>query len=302
MLIAFGPRPRVPAGPTRPVEVPSDGASWLLAREARVPRLRPGQGSQVVWVDPQRRERTREVYLYLPGFSAAPLELSPVVENLAARRHANALLMRLTGHGQDGAALAEATVGDWFADAEEALLVAKQLGERVVLVGMSTGATLGLWLADRHPELAGLVLLSPNLGLADRRAKILLWPFGSSLAQLLAGATRDWTPKNELEAQRWTNHYPIRALAPVVALIHHVVSLDLARLRMPTLMVYSERDERLDTAAMLAGFERIGAPGKKRVHFEQAPGHVLAGDATAPECNAPLVEIIDGFLRTAPGL
>lgn len=298
-LWCCGPRPVVPPGPTRPVAVPADGPAWLAEREARVLGLRPGLGAHVVWADPARRARTPLAIVYLHGFSASPLEMSPVIEQLAARQGANALLMRLGGHGQDGEALAAATVGDWFADAEEALALARQLGERVVFVGMSTGGTLALWLAARHPEIAGLVLLSPNLGLRDGRAGIFRLPFGTALIARFVASHREWQPHNELEAQRWTSRYPVAALATMVALVAHVRGLPLSRIRQPTLVLYSPFDPVIDTDAVV---QRLRALPAARIEvFEPVRGHVLGGEADAPQGTAPLVEALDAFLR-AQGL
>ncbi len=59
--------------------------------------------------------------------------MEPVISHLGADLGANVFFTRLAGHGRDGAAMAEATVEDWLADAVEALAVGARLGDRVVL-------------------------------------------------------------------------------------------------------------------------------------------------------------------------
>ena len=80
--------------------------------------------------------------------------------------NANIFYTRLTGHGRSNAAMAEATVNDWANDAVEALEIGKQLGERVMIVGTSTGATLAAWLAtyDQSNDILAHVWISPNFG------------------------------------------------------------------------------------------------------------------------------------------
>jgi alpha-beta hydrolase superfamily lysophospholipase len=42
-------------------------------------------------------------------------------------------------------------------------LIAKKLGKKVIIMSTSTGGTLSLQLAAAFPEIAGLVMYSPNI-------------------------------------------------------------------------------------------------------------------------------------------
>ena len=54
---------------------------------------------------------------------------------------------------------------EWLADAEADLALAQDFGDKVVLMGHSTGALLLTWLAIRNPvKVAGLILFSPAFG------------------------------------------------------------------------------------------------------------------------------------------
>ena len=50
---------------------------------------------------------------------------------------------------------------DWSAAAEAAYLELAARCESVVVVGLSMGGTLSVWLGERHPEIAALVLVNP---------------------------------------------------------------------------------------------------------------------------------------------
>ncbi len=67
----------------------------------------------------------------------------------------------LPGHGTAVADMVPTTWEDWSAAAEDAYAKLEARCEAVVVVGLSMGGTLSVWLAERHPEIAALVLVNP---------------------------------------------------------------------------------------------------------------------------------------------
>ena len=67
----------------------------------------------------------------------------------------------LPGHGTAIADMVPTRWEDWSAAADAAYLDLAARCESVVVVGLSMGGTLGVWLAERHPEIAALVLVNP---------------------------------------------------------------------------------------------------------------------------------------------
>ena len=303
LLIAFlvGPRERFEERWSEP-DLPRDLDAWLALREASVPDLRPGDGKEIVWADPESRARTPLALVYVHGFSADRHEIEPIVSELAAERGANVFFTRLAGHGRDGAAMADATVERWFDDAVEAVAVGARIGEDVVLVGTSTGGTLAAWAAAR-PEaasrIAGLVLVSPNFQPKDRTSRILLYPWGGQLARLLVGAERCFTPENAMQERHWTTCYPTEVLRTMMALVEHVRTMDLSGIRVPTLVLYSAEDRVVDPAETLrvvAGMTGT-TPALHEVRTVSDPArHVLAGDIVSPASEAEVEEVAGTFL------
>ncbi|MBM4183005.1 MAG: alpha/beta fold hydrolase [Gemmatimonadetes bacterium] len=300
---ALGPRPSVRDVWIEP-SMGADAESWLAGREAQVPALRAGEAKAVWWIDSVRRVPTPLALVYLHGFSADRHEVEPLVSDLAQDLGANVFFSRLAGHGQDGEALGGATVEDWLADAAEAVAVGARIGERVVLVGTSTGATLALWAAAR-PEaqgrVAALVLVSPNLGLRDRSAALLGWPWGGQIARVVVGAERCFEPVSEEQRLHWTTCYPTRALLPMAALVAHVRSLDLERVRAPTLVVYSPHDQVVAPAATERVLASLGSDGPTYFVVDDSGDpahHVVAGAIMSPgttdRIRARIVEFLDG--------
>lgn len=253
--------------------------AWLAAREAEVPRLRPGCAKRVVWARPG--ERTPLALVYVHGFSASGREVSPLPERVAEGLGANLFLARLAGHGQDGAAMGEATLPEWRADVTEALAVGRALGRRVLLMGCSTGCTL-ITLALAEGEMAaGAALLSPNFGVASRRIQLLLdLPVVRTVVPRLMPGVRGEEATGEA-AGIWTAGWPARALIPMAQAVRAVRRAPLDLIRTPALFAFSDRDQVVDAAATGSVMARWGGPATALRPAPVAGGdpmnHVLAG-------------------------
>ena len=297
--------PRLPA--SGPELSPAALDEYLTATEAAVPDLRPGDAKGIVWADDETPARTPASLVYLHGFSADRHEIEPVVSLLGASLGANVYFTRLTGHGRDGAAMEAATAADWLDDTAEAVAVGAAIGERVVVIGTSTGGTLASWAAMRpesHGRIDALVLVSPNFQPKDRSSRVLLYPWGGTLARLLVGPERCFEPENDAQERHWTTCYPTSSLLPMMALVEHVRTMSLEGWGVPTLLVYAPEDRVVDAQET----ERVLAslPGDLlRVHVVAETGdpasHVLAGDVLSPETNQELHDVIASFVRDILG-
>jgi alpha-beta hydrolase superfamily lysophospholipase len=305
----LGPRNTLGAAmPTSRALPPQNMAAlseWIAASEAAIPDIKPGNAKGIVWAG-AAGQRTPWSVVYIHGFSASRMETAPLAEAVASQLGANLFYTRLSGHGRsDPAALGEASVQDWMADTLEAARIGQTLGERVLLIGCSTGATLGAWLgmSGEAARVNAYVFVSPNFGPKDRRADLVNGPWGQKLALLIQGPTRDWTPQSPQEAQAWTSSYPTKALFPMMALVKSVRESDLSLFQTPVLVLYSERDETVEPAQTLAAFTRLGSPHKsiEPVDYSKSLGqHVLAGAIKDPAAVAPMAETMVQWLKSLP--
>lgn len=296
-------------GPTVPIDttvhdlvLPPDLDRYLTESEASVPGIRPGTEKLILWANAAERSRTPLSLVYLHGFSATRQETRPLSEQIAHRLGANLFYTRLTGHGRDGAALARASVNDWLNDAVEALEIGRQLGDRVVVIGSSTGATLATWLAttQQTPDLTAVVLLSPNFGVQDGRAQILTLPWARRLAPLIAGPEHGFEPANARHERYWTTRYPTTALLPMMGLVELVRRSPLEQIELPVLILYSTHDTIIDLATLGAIHARLGSRHKPLIDIggvEDPQRHVLAGDILSPGTTGPVSDHIIEFLR-----
>lgn len=297
--------PRLEASAIPGPELPADLDAWLTASERAADRedgVVEGTEKRLLWREPGRR--THYAVVYLHGFSASRAELAPVPERIAAALDANLFETRLAGHGLRREALTGTRAEEWLADTIEAITIGSAIGEHVVVVGTSTGATLPLALAGHAvlDDVAALVLLSPNLGPRDTKAEWLTRPFGPLIARAVAGETRSWTPHNALQGRYWTTSYPITAAIEMMRIVDRARANLPATLAADVLFVVSPRDTVVSTAAARDAFAAIDAPRKRLVEFDGTSDpsrHVLAGDILSPASTDSIADLAVEFVTAA---
>lgn len=286
-------------------ELHGDLDQWLEQRERSAglgKALIPDTEKRIHWHDGLRGSRTPYAVVYLHGFSATRQEIAPVGERLADRLGANLFETRLRGHGHIEEPLNGVRAEDWLDDAAEALAIGAAIGEKIVLMGTSTGATLALAMAG-HPafdRVGSLVLLSPNFAPSDRNAEYLTWPGGPQLAYMVAGDTRSWTPRNPLQARYWSTTYPMDAVIEMMRLVKYVRGRLPLKLKQSVLVIYSPADRVVDTARIATAFEQIDSPHRQLVEIPTSgdpSNHVLAGDIMSPGTSELVVGSIVRFVE-----
>lgn len=300
--------PREPVDTTvhfDPSAIGGDPDAYLLRSEADIPNLRPNAQKEIVWAFPASRARTPLAIVYVHGFSATKAETRPLADKVAKALDANLFYMRLTGHGRDPAGMEQARVNDWVNDLAEAIAIGRTIGNRVIVIGTSTGgtlATLGATIPGLMDRVEGLVLVSPNFGLQNRRAFLLDLPFARKILPRIGGATHGFAPVNQKQAENWTTSYPIGALVPMAALIRATLAIDLSTITIPALALFSPQDQIVDPAATEDVMARWG--GQTKTVLVPSSGdpenHVIAGDILSPETTDALADQITGWIRSLP--
>ena len=299
LLWLIGPREPGRFDPPQVAELPEDLDAWLYQQESGV---RPEVSRRIVWAG-RPATKTPVALVYIHGFSATSQEIRPVPDLIAAWRGANLYFARLSGHGMDGASLGQARVSDWARDLAEAIAIGHRIGEKVVLIGTSTGGTLAA-LAARDPVLGpqidGVVLVSPNFGLQARGSFLLRQPLARQWLPLLAGRERCFDPASDRQREFWTVCYPMVATLPMAALVAEAAGSNYAEAKQPLLVLWSDADQVVDPAAMQKALSNWGGqvtrlpvvtgPG------DDASGHVIAGDIMSPGQTAPVATRINGWI------
>ena len=98
--------------------------------------------------------------LVVHGFTGNPGSMRGLAEACASAGF-HVEMPRLAGHGTDIEDMLPTTWSDWLRDADTAYTMLASRVEKVVVMGLSMGGTLTLWLASQRPSIAGIVCVNP---------------------------------------------------------------------------------------------------------------------------------------------
>ncbi len=300
VLFLLGPRPNLDFKP-KTFNLPPDLDRYLAESEARFSDIIPETEKTIIWANPTKTKTPLSI-VYLHGFSATRQETAPLSEQLAASLGANLFYTRLTGHGRTGEALAQTSINDLMNDTVEAVEIGKRLGEKVIVIGTSTGGTLATWHAMQpgSDEVEAYILISPCYKPRDPNSEILTWPWGYQLATLVRGPEYQWTVQNPQQARFWTMRHPTRALLTPVNLFKLVRKSKLETVKKPVLVIYSPNDQTVDPQEVERAYTRFGSAVKRIVPItdsQNPESHVLAGDILAPDDTGRIAGIILEFIN-----
>jgi carboxylesterase len=231
--------------------------------------------------------------LVLHGFTGNPFSLRGVAERLADAGLTVELPL-LPGHGTAVDDMLPTRWADWSGAAEAALERLAARCRTVAAVGLSMGGTLALWLAERHPELAGLVLVNP---LADPPAD----EFLQTVRDLVAAGTEtvDGIGSDIAKPDTAELSYPATPLAPALSLFEAVgqVAADLPEIRCPVLILSSRQDHVVAPASGDRVAAEVAGP-VERVWLERSY-HVATLDWDRDEVESRTVAFVTAVLAGA---
>lgn len=274
--------------------------AWETATE-RLVRHAPGQAPEAI--------------LYIHGFGASRGEGEAVMDRVAEARGANLYYLRLPGHGTTLEDHARTEARDYLDAVTEALGLMPALGERVVVVGTSTGGLLATWLAGTYPEVVdALVVASPLYAFGDPVATPLLTMRGGpGLAKLAMGRVRDtrWEHPDKREGydDRWLLRQSYDALVPLEQVRRFGARAEvISAVRAPTLGLvhYASEAEQDEVISVPAVREIFGELGGERPHpltrlVEIADGHHVLMSAYVRTDKAAVEGALTSFLDEALG-
>ena len=278
LVVLLGPSASVPTLQAEIASIgvaPSDIDNMLDVVESRLP-VRSHARAHVRWADSVPTV-TNIAILYLHGFSGTWHDGSPAIERVAKELRANLFLARLHGHGLATAEpLLDFHPDSVYQSAVRALSITRRLGKRVVVIGTSTGATLGLLLAARYPELVSCVVnWSPNVRLAHPLSFLSNGPWGLELTRLiLGGAYREVVTDDTARNMYWYMKYRAEAIPQLQSLLEASMHEEtFARIKAPVLTMcwYKDADTQdslVSVDAMRTMHQQLGTSNKQFVALD----------------------------------
>lgn len=287
ILIYFlGPKPGVPKYSNHLPELPSTATKleeYITVKESSQP-LKTDNQARIIWNDSSQKNKTAYAVVYLHGFSASQEEGDPVHTNFAKRYGLNLYLARLADHGiitKDP--LLKLTAEELWKSAKEAFAIGKQLGDKVILIATSTGGTLALKLAAEYDDIAGLILLSPNVAINDDAAKLLNNPWGLQLARMIKGKFMVARDTTEIYKRYWYHRYRMESTVQLQELLETTMKGSVfEKIKEPVLLMYYFKDEEnqdrvVKVSAMQRMFNQLGTDStlKMETAIPGAGDHVI---------------------------
>lgn len=302
----LGPKP---PKPELNMDLPSISASistvdaYIEKKEAAF-NIKKDNESRIFWANDSVHERTDYCVLYLHGFSASWYEGYPAHIQFAKHFGFNLYIPRLHDHGLETEdALMDMTPDKLWTSAKEALMLAKSLGKKVIIMSTSTGGTLGLKLAADFPEYVdGLILYSPNIRINNSTAFILPKPWGLQIGRKVTGSKYRITEEDfeSKECQYWNCKYRLEAVVYLQQLVEATMKKSTYKnVTAPVFLGYyykdeENQDETVRVDAMLKMFDQLGTIPSKKVKeaFPDAGDHVIACELTSGCVDEVIAETI----------
>lgn len=271
--------------------------------EAAVQYLKEDNAARIVWAD-SSQTKTAYSIVYLHGFSASQGEGYPIHVNISDSLNANLYLPRLPEHGiASKNAMKNLTPGDMINEAKEAIAIAKTIGEKVIVMGCSTGGTLALYLAAADKELAGLVLLSPNIEVAVPGVELLTGPWGKKLGLSLLGEHREVDSTINYEPY-WSKYYHLDGVIAMQGLLDMTMKPAIfEEISVPTYCGYFyKNDEVQDHVVSVDAIKKLEhqlGTAKEDLEFEafEEGDHVLGSIYKNPAWEDVQSEVLDFIKR-----
>ncbi len=213
--------------------------------------------------------------LCIHGFTGNPTSMRPVAEAFAAAGFA-VELPRLPGHGTTVEDMLTTSWEDWSAEAEAAYQRLAARAGKVVVAGLSMGGTLTVWLATRHPEIAGIVAI--NAAVAPQQPEVVEMVKGmvDEGELVMPGIGSDIANPDVVESAYEST--PLKPLLSLVGVLDELGS-KLGGITCPVLIMTSPQDHVVDPAASDLLASAVSGP-VERVTLERSY-HVATVDYDA---------------------
>jgi carboxylesterase len=197
----------------------------------------------------------------------------------------------LPGHGTEVADMVPTRWEDWSAAAEAAYAALAARCDSVVVVGLSMGGTLSVWLAERHPEIAALVLVNPLIEPPDAETVAFIDSLIEGGDELAPGVGSDIAQEGSIESAY--AELPLRAARSLFGAAEEISSA-LSSVTCPILLFSSTQDH---VVAPVSGDRLVeGVRGPvERVVLERS-FHVATLDYDKDEIERRSVQFVIGLL------
>lgn len=209
-------------------------------------------------------DEARTGVLVCHGFTGSPRSVQELALRLVDAGYTVAMPL-LTGHGRTPEEMEKALWTDWTTDADRAFRWLQERTDRIIATGLSMGGTLALHLAERHPEVAGVVTINALIRHPLERLMRIFGRLGLPRWVKAVGNDIKLAGMDEMAYDR----VPFRA-ALQLALLLATVRGDLPLVRCPTLIFSSVVDHTVPPDNQREIYEAILSTDKTLFELEDS--------------------------------
>jgi carboxylesterase len=195
------------------------------------------------------------------GFTGSTQSMQPLGEAFADAGY-TVCGPRLKGHGTHYEDMEQTTYLDWVASVEEGFEWLKERCDTIFVSGLSMGGTLTLYMAEKHPEIRGIVLINAAIDIPamepvrQLQGTRFLDAIGSDIKK--AGVTELAYGKT-----------PVESIKEILAFME-VVKRDLHNVSCPALIFVSDEDHVVPPDNSQTIFEQISSETKEIHHMKES--------------------------------
>ena len=230
--------------------------------------------------------------LLFHGLTACPSEL----KELAQKLNKKGLTVRaplLPGHGTHPKNLRETAWQDWFQEAKKNLFEMRKKCKKIIVGGLSTGASLAMHLSA-HYQVEGVIALSPGIFLKSKMIKLL---------PILRPFLRYYRKKNgpdisDAEARRNSlgyNKIPIKSILEAQKLYKHLQE-DLADIYIPLFIAQSLNDHVVCFEGAEYIYHNVSSLNKRLLRLEKSY-HVITLDVEKDIVTREVLKFVETILK-----
>jgi carboxylesterase len=230
--------------------------------------------------------------LVLHGFTGNPQSMRGLALALADAGFSVEMPL-LPGHGTEVADMVPTRWEDWSGAAEDAYVDLAARSDAVVVVGLSMGGMLAVWLAEHHPEIAAIAVVNPIVAPPERDTVAFLKTMVDGGDELAPGVGSDIAMEGSEESAY--PELPLRAALSLFSAAEEVEAA-LESVACPVLVFTSRQDHVVDPKSSTLLVERAKGPVEQVVLDRSY--HVATLDYDKDEIEARMVEFLTSVLSS----
>ena len=211
----------------------------------------------------------RKAVLFIHGWTTTPYELRRLGKYLNENGYTISAPM-LRGHGTVPKDLEDVKWKDWITDLKKDYEKLKNNHDKVYIAGTSMGANLAIMLAEKHPEISGLVLMAMPYRIKAEKISLFL----AKILRKFGKYHRKFYPPTFGVSTTLTRiisyqTYPVDSALETFDLIKKSRKI-ISAINQPCFLLQSSSDHVVDKKSMENIYNLIGSKIKKKKYINQA--------------------------------